>query len=529
MPALRDSGVRRAYQEAVETLARGLKADRAVLVHVDAHRQLVLGAVHGMPVFHLHDAPISVSLLSEVVKCDRSFVFGNVPNERDARDNLSLDLSGAISLLCVPFYDASGATAGALYADTAQRPDAFHRSQLLFARDCARWLEGCLAGTNFYPRPDPEDEEEEAAPRPARAAVRAAEKPRRARLRPVSDARVSAQGQMVLFRALSTLLGAGVPIHDGLDLLAQNPEEPELGPVVEGLAQAVREGEPLSGAMARYPNVFSVHLRSAVRMGERTGRLVQILALLSNDLEKGRRLTYKVRAALTYPAILSVACVLLLLLGPPFLLEGHLRMLAESGVALPWSTNVLIWLSQVMRQPAFFLALAGGLATLAACLRGPGTRAKLWSYAHRLPVAGKILGQLSLTSLTRSLSLQLRSGLTALEALDHARAGCRDERLKEALRKTEDAVRHGETIARAFALSGHFSSTFLGVLEAGETSGSLPELMGWLAELTERELESSLESFVALAEPLVLGLMGVAATGLLIATLKPTLLLLQNL
>lgn len=526
MPALTESGARVVYEEAVATLAKGLRADRAAIVYLDHKRQLMVGGVFGMPRFHLHDAPISASLLSHVITANRTIVYDNVPKETDARGNLSLQLSGAASLLCIPFYDQGGSPVGALYAD-ASRPKGFHRKELLFARDCARWLEGCLAGNNFVPRPEPET----SAPAASQAATRVAEAPkaRRTRLRPAQDDRVDGPALMVFFRGFATLVNSGIMIHEGLDLLARSSEDPRLARVLQGVADMVAGGEPLSAAMGQYPRTFPAPVRSAVRVGERTGRLAQVLSVISTDMEKGRHLVYKVRSALLYPAVLSVFCGILLVLGPPFLLEGHLRMLSQSGVDLPWVTQVMIAFSGLMRSPLFAVLLVGSAGMAFAWLRRETGREKLRCWIRRVPLLGPALRLLAICQLTRSVSLQLKAGLTALEALEQARQGCADFALAEALKIAESSLREGASLAESFARARIFSPTFLSFIEAGESSGTLPGLVERLAELSERDLESRLDVMVALLEPMVLGVMGIVATVLLVATLKPTLLLLQTL
>jgi GAF domain-containing protein len=124
-----------------------LRADRAAIVYLGPDKGLAVAAVHGLAMFRLDDSPISESLLQEVVETNRTIIFNDIKGDFQARGNVSLQLSGAVSVLCVPFYqNESLQPIGALYADTTRRPGAFHRSELLFARDCASWLECCLAG-----------------------------------------------------------------------------------------------------------------------------------------------------------------------------------------------------------------------------------------------------------------------------------------------------------------------------------------------------------------------------------------------
>ena len=128
------------YRETVARLAQGLRADRAAIVYL-ADGRMSVASVHNLPDFDLDDPPISETVLEEVMWGDRTIVFSDVKGDYQARGNVSLQLSGAVSLLCVPYYNTAGVPVGALYADTTKRPGAFHRNELNFARDCASWLE----------------------------------------------------------------------------------------------------------------------------------------------------------------------------------------------------------------------------------------------------------------------------------------------------------------------------------------------------------------------------------------------------
>jgi general secretion pathway protein F len=334
---------------------------------------------------------------------------------------------------------------------------------------------------------------------------------------------------MVLFRSLATLTQAGVMIHEGLAALARSSADKRAQSVLQGLSQAVGNGEPLSTAMERYPNAFATSLSSAVRVGERTGRLVHVLDVVSRDLEKGQRLTYKLRSALAYPLMLSAACGLLMLFGPPYLLAGQLKILSESGQPMPLLTQALIMLSNLTGRPSFLIVFALAVAALGRWAASSSGQRLLWSWARHLPVLGRIVRTTSLARFSRSLSLQLRSGMTALEGLGNARKACSDPELAAALREAEDGLRNGRSLTEAFGDSGYFSVTYLSFIEAGEHSGTLVQLTDWLADFYEKELESELERFVSLAEPVLMMSMGFVTMLLLIATLKPTIAILQTL
>lgn len=418
-----------------------------------------------------------------------------------------------------------------LYADTEQRKGAFHRHELLFARDCANWLECCLEGRDSLSKPEPEDREPESSLRLAPACEKLSkERPRRSTLfQPTVSDRVRPESLMVFFRSLSALTQAGVTIDSSLTLLGKDPEGQAMAKVSDGLAKIVTEGEPLSAAMERYPGVFKPAVRSTICLGERTGRLDHVLDVLAVDLEKNQQLAYRLRGALTYPAFLSVACGLILLLGPPYLLEGHLKMLSESGVALPLATRLLIGLSALLRSPLVLIFIGVLIAGALFWIRSEKGSQKLRDLAHHGPIIGGVLELLDMTLFVRALSMQLRAGMTAMEALSLSRQGCQDPALREALYTAERFLRDGETLCQSFRRTGKFDQAFLGFIESGESTGKLEDLVSWLGDFYEKDFEARIDGLVAMAEPVIMAVMGCVTAVLLIATIKPSLLLLQTL
>lgn len=523
-----DAGQRALFQLAAENLAQGLAADRCAVFYLDKGRQLALGGLFGIAKFPMAACPFSVDDIKEAVRGDRNLIYSNVPVEADTRDSSSLKLSGAISLLCVPFYDKAGKPAGALYADTTSKVRAFHRNELLYSRDCARWL-----GTRLTGRDDVQMPKLPAAKAPSSPKIfgQLAANPKE---RPEAAAKTSPRAVdrghlMVFFRSLATLTGAGVPIDSGLRLLGNSAEDKALGEVALGLADAVCRGETISAAMERYPKAFAPQLCAVVRVGERTGQLVKVLEVLATDLEKSHRLAHRMRSALAYPAFLSIACALMMILGPPYVLQGHLRVLAESRIPLPLLTQALIFISNALRNWLFLASLTAGTVGLVLYLRSESGKTNVASLARKTPVIGPIMKQLSLTEFARSLALQTKAGVTAMAAMANVGQGCPDPLLKDAVRQAEAGLRNGDSLTESLATTKYFSTSFLSFVEAGEQTGTLVRLTEWLADFYEQELESSLTGLVALAEPAIMGVMGMVTALLVVATVKPTILILQAL
>jgi type II secretory pathway component PulF len=525
---LTDSGTRQLAEEAARVLMQGLKADRVAVFRKSAEGTLRLAAVRGLTEFDVGDAPISMSLVQQVVATDSTVVFTNVGSDIDARRNISLLLSGATSALCIAFHDKKGTVQGALYADTLRRPRAFGRKELLFARECGVWLGRSAC-----------DGEQLAAPVPSSAAVAAPKAavpaaPPKPKMDSASTAqalkayRARSVDVAIFFRALSTMVGSGLMIHESLALLSRTAEKPRFGEVLIALSDIVLNGRPLSAAMETFPQTFPSYVVSAVRVGERSGRLAQVLDALARDLEKAEGLTNKAKSALMYPAFLGGACGLMLVLGPPLMLKGHLTMLQSSGVALPFLTRGLIALSHAGSNPLFYLLLIAGAGALAAHLRSAAGGQRARAMLRRVPVLGEALFTLSLARFTRSLSLQLRAGMTAAEALKGCLSSSEDPHYRQALRTALDYLRDGGTLAESLERPRYFPKGLLAFVEAGEQTGTLEKTTQWTADFYEQEAGMALDTLVQVAEPLLLAIMGAVTGALLIATLQPTLLLLQG-
>lgn len=400
-------------EEAADLLKTGLKADRVALFRWQ-RGQLSLLATAGVLCFPLDQAPISMALVERLAAIDSNLLLNNASSDLETRNDPALRRSGAVSVLCLPFHDRNGYLVGMFYADTQRRPRAFARKELLFARECARWL-GCSEekGDNS-PRPVP--------PHPAKAAVQqVAAVPARTGERPAQDFHADPQEVTIFFRSLATMMAAGLMIHESLRLLARTAKDRRFSEVLEALSQTVTRGRPLSTALDAFPRAFPGYTRSAIKVGERSGRLAYILEILASDLEKSRKLILRVRSALLYPAFLAVACALMLGLGLPFMLRGHLEMLSGSGVPLPWLTHALARVCQAVSSPLSYGLAVGLLGALYAYLRTPAGAHRGRAWLLRVPKLGSALRTLALARFTRSLSLQLRSGLSAVEAL----LGCR--------------------------------------------------------------------------------------------------------
>ncbi len=335
--------------------------------------------------------------------------------------------------------------------------------------------------------------------------------------------------EVIFFRSLAVMFNAGLSLHECLRLLANSCDTPETAAVYQALGERVERGLSFSDALSCQPLQFSRYQVSLVRVGERSGALARVLSLLADQLEKTWALRKKLSSSLTYPGVLIICCLTMLVLAPSFLLDGHLRMLTSSGVALPWSTRLLLFWTEVL-SPLHML--------LGAAILVPLTW-KVWQHAHirnevqaaasRLPGLGRILKLSSSARFARSLAVSMRAGVNLLEGMSLAAAACEDKQLEDAVALAGRSVENGSTLGEGLLDTGYFLIGFPELIQSGEVIGRADALLELGADLYEQEIDLALDTLSTLLEPLLLLLIGILTAFMLTAVLQPTLGILQAL
>jgi general secretion pathway protein F len=337
----------------------------------------------------------------------------------------------------------------------------------------------------------------------------------------------------VFFRSLAVMFKAGITLDRALTLLSQRSDDKALAAVCRDLACEVAAGLPFSQTLMLHPRAFTALQARLIQVGERTGNLDKILNRLANYEEKRRGMATRVQSALAYPALLFVLAVLMLVILPPYLQQGLFQIIATSGVQPPLLTRLVMAFSDFVRSPLFYvlgLAVAGGCYTfLPGFLARPGVRRRLSTWMLRLPLLGKTYRTLGASRFTRAMEVQLEAGEMPLPALQLAAETTDNPVLLERIPRAIELLRAGATLSQALESTGFFPPTVVHMVRAGEETGEIPRMMGRAADLTEGDLDLTLDTLTALLEPLVMLVMGVLAGIVVLATLLPMLTLLRTL
>jgi type IV pilus assembly protein PilC len=303
--------------------------------------------------------------------------------------------------------------------------------------------------------------------------------------------------------------------------------------VVESLADTIRRGRSLTDALAQFPDCFDRLYLNMVRAGEAAGTLELVFSRLATYRERSARLKARVTAAMIYPAIVTVIAVgivwlLLLFVVPKF--EGIFASLLK-GRPLPEPTRILLTVSDQLKQHAAWGAGTIGIL-IAAGRRGLRTRAGRRlrdALLLRSPWLGAVQAQLAVARFSRTFGTLLSSGVPMLSALLIARDTSANEHIADAIDRVHDRVKSGSSVAAALAPLRLFPALAVSMIEVGEETGRLPEMLARIADTYDEEVERSMTMVTTLIEPILIVLMAVVVGAIVIALFLPLVGIVQGL
>jgi general secretion pathway protein F len=325
-------------------------------------------------------------------------------------------------------------------------------------------------------------------------------------------------------RQLSTLIGAGVPLVQGLSALAEQVETARLKGVIGQIRDRVNEGSTLGDAMAQ-AGPFSDLYVGMVRAGEAGGALEQVLARLAEYLESEVRLRNKVGSILIYPSVMFGFALIVVGVLVTVVLPQITELLASLNQPLPFYTRAIIEMARFMKS--YWWAVAAALLMVAilirAVLRTEAGRANFDRLKLRLPVVGRTVRLLAISRFTRTLSTLLAGGLPIVRALDTAKHVANNVVLGAAIDAARDSVTEGQSLAQPLRASGEFPPIVVHMVEVGERSGELESMLEKVAQTYEDQVETSVTRLTALLEPMLILLMVGIVMFIIAATLVPLL------
>ncbi len=327
----------------------------------------------------------------------------------------------------------------------------------------------------------------------------------------------------LLTRQLATLVGAGLPMLECLTALVDQIENSRLKQVTADVRELVKEGAPLSDALASHPKVFGDLFVSMVRAGEASGTLSAMLDRLADFRENQVELNSTVTAALFYPVLMTLVGIMILVGLMTFVVPRVTQVFDGMDKALPTATVILIYISDLVRN-YWWLGLGGAIGIwvwLARWTRTEAGELVADRIRLRIPVLGKVVRMVAISRFTRTLSTLLAGGIPLLEALGITRQVVLNRVLADAIGRAAENIKEGESIADPLAASGVFPPMVTHMVAVGEATGELESMLEKVSDSYDREVTTTIGSLTSILSPIMILGMGGVVLAIVFAILLP--------
>lgn len=335
---------------------------------------------------------------------------------------------------------------------------------------------------------------------------------------------------LVIFsRQLSTMVDAGIPLTQGLDIMAEQVENVTFKDVISRVRNEVETGSSLSDALAKNSKVFSGLFVNMVRAGESSGMLDDILERLAGYLEKTNALARKVRSALVYPSVVTSMAFIITLVLVLKVIPGFKDIFSTLGVELPTPTVILLKISDVTRK---YFVIVGGLIGAAIFLltryiNTPSGRLAFDKLKLRVPVFGILFRKVAIAKFSRTLATLVKSGVPILNALEIVGKTSGNKVVERAVESVRTSIREGENIAEPLAKSGAFPPMVVRMISVGEQSGELEKMLTKIADFYDEQVEAAVSGLTSMIEPLIIAFLGIVIGSIVVSMFLPILKLSQ--
>lgn len=337
--------------------------------------------------------------------------------------------------------------------------------------------------------------------------------------------RVRAKDLMVFTRQLATLIDAGMPLLRGLRILLKQEKSPALREAVTGMGESVESGNNFSEALGQYPKIFDKLYVNMVKAGEAGGVLDTVLNRLAEFMEKSEKIKNKVKSAMVYPIVVLVVAVGILAFLLTNVIPKFKEIFAEllEGKPLPVLTQFVMTVSEAVKTQGIWIA--AGIAAVIVSIKIWGktvTGAYMLDMAKiRMPLFGQLFLKTAVSRFSRTLGTLLTSGVPVLQALSIVRETSGSEVLARAIQQIHDSVKEGDTMALPMEAAAIFPPMVVSMVDVGEETGALPEMLLRVADNYDDEVDTAVEGLTSVIEPIMIVLLAVIIGTIVIAMFVP--------
>jgi type IV pilus assembly protein PilC len=328
---------------------------------------------------------------------------------------------------------------------------------------------------------------------------------------------------VIFTRQFATMINAGLPLVQALDILAKQTENKAFAKVIEQVQHDVESGNTLADALRKHPKVFTDLFTNMVAAGEVGGILDVILLRLATFLEKSDALARKIKGAMVYPGVILAVAVgavatLLIVVIPTFQ-----AMFDGAGVALPGPTRFVIFLSAALQ--AYWYVILGAIAAIVFLLRSiyktDSGELAIDQLLLKAPIFGNLLRKTAVARFTRTLGTLVASGVSILEGLEITARTAGNRVIHDAVMESRASIAGGETISDPLKRAGVFPPMVVQMINVGEQTGGLDEMLTKIADFYDEEVDQAVEALLSAMEPIMIVFLGGIVGGMIVAMYLP--------
>jgi len=335
--------------------------------------------------------------------------------------------------------------------------------------------------------------------------------------------RIATRDIVIFTRQFATMINAGLPLVQALDILAQQTENKALAEVTRQVVYDVESGHTLADALSKHPRAFSSLYVNMVASGEAGGILDTILLRLAVFLEKNDLIVRKVKGAMIYPAVIFSVAIIAVVVLLIFVIPTFRQMFASVNMELPLPTRIVIGMSDFLQGYWWLLILAIVAAAFGIRRYYATDNGKLVidRLLLRAPVVGDLLRKSAVSRFTRTLGTLISSGVSILDGLEITARTAGNRVIHDAVMESRGSIAGGETIAQPLQKSGVFPPMVTSMIAVGEATGGLDEMLTKIADFYDDEVDAAVGALLSLMEPIMIVVLGVVVGGMIVAMYLP--------
>ncbi|MBN1627462.1 MAG: type II secretion system F family protein [Deltaproteobacteria bacterium] len=340
---------------------------------------------------------------------------------------------------------------------------------------------------------------------------------------PFLQPKVKSKDIVIFTRQFSTMIDAGLPLVQGLNILSEQSSNPTLKIILKQVTKDVEGGSTLAEALKKHPKVFDDLFVNLVAAGEVGGILDTILQRLATFIEKADDLKRKIKGAMTYPAVVVAIAIIVIAVILIFVIPVFQDMFASFGSALPVPTQFVVNMSDFMKSNFIWMILAFIVIGFAyrQYRNSKGGRKTTDNLFLKLPIFGDLLKKTAVARFTRTLGTMLSSGVPILDSLEIVAKTAGNVVIEEIIYDVRSSIAEGQTIAEPLSENDIFPGMVTQMISVGEATGALDTMLNKVADFYDKEVDAAVDALTSMLEPLLMLFLGGSIGGLVVAMYLP--------